>query len=108
MSVQPKAEKPLARLYRGDASYLAQRIGELHYHAAMHEGELCAKLNRARIGGMVEVLSRIGLEVDCAWTRPDKSVLIMDGVEFLQHKERLRQLSRNLIDAPKAWEGGAK
>ena len=89
--VKPKAEKPLARLYQGDASYLAQRIGELHYHAAMHEGELCAKLNRARIGGMVEVLSRIGLEVDCAWDRPDNSVLIMDGVEFLQHKERLRR-----------------
>jgi hypothetical protein len=56
---------PLAEFHDTDAAYLEQRIGELHYHAKQHEGELCAKLNRARIGGMIEVLSRMGLEVVC-------------------------------------------
>lgn len=42
--------KPLAQFYRADANYIAERIGELHCHAMMHEGELCEKLNRARIG----------------------------------------------------------
>ena len=42
----------LAEFCDNDADYLNERIGELHYHAKQHEGELCAKLNRARIGGM--------------------------------------------------------
>ena len=85
--------KPLAQFYQADANYIAERIGELHYHAMMHEGELCEKLNRARIGGMLEVLNRMHLEVDCNWKWPDKGVLVMTDLEYLQHKELLRGAS---------------
>ena len=54
-----KKTDPLAEFDQADADYLEKRIGELHCHAVLHEGELCSKLNRARIGGMIEVLSRI-------------------------------------------------
>ena len=87
--------KPLAQFYQADANYIAERIGELHCHAMMHEGELCEKLNRARIGGMIEVLNRMHLEVDCNWNWPDKNVLVMTDLEYLQHKE----LSRNALAA---------
>ena len=59
----------LAEFCGDDADYIAKRIGELHHHAKMHEGELCAKLNRARIGGMIEDLDRMELEVVCDWVR---------------------------------------
>lgn len=85
--------KPLAQFYQADANYIAERIGELHCHAMMHEGELCEKLNRARIGGMIEVLNRMRLEVDCNWKFPDKGVLVMTDVEYLRHKELLRGAS---------------
>ena len=85
--------KPLAQFYQADANYIAERIGELHCHAMMHEGELCEKLNRARIGGMIEVLNRMSLEVDCNWKFPDKGVLVMTDVEYLRHKELLRGAS---------------
>lgn len=48
----------LAEFDNLDADYIAARIGELHHHAKLHEGELFAKLNRARIGGMIDVLGR--------------------------------------------------
>ena len=81
-----KTTDPLAEFYQTDADYLNERIGELHSHAVAHEGELCAKLNRARIGGMIEVLNRIGLEVDCDWDRCTKKVAIFTkgDYEFLQ------------------------
>ena len=82
--------KLLAQFYQADANHIAERIGELHCHAMMHEGELCEKLNRARIGGMIEVLNRMSLEVDCNWKFPDKGVLVMTDVEYLRHKELLR------------------
>jgi hypothetical protein len=85
--------KPLAQFYRADANYIAERIGELHCHAMMHEGELCEKLNRARIGGMIEVLNRMSLEVDCNWKWADKGVLVMTDLEYLRHKELLRGAS---------------
>ena len=85
--------KPQAQFYLADANYIAERIGELHCHAMMHEGELCEKLNRARIGGMIEVLNRMGLEVDCNWKMPDKGVLIMTDLDYLRHKELLRGAS---------------
>ena len=85
--------KPLAQFYQADANYIAERIGELHCHAMMHEGELCEKLNRARIGGMIEVLNRMGLQVECNWKWPDKNVLVMTDLEYLQHKELLRGAS---------------
>ena len=85
--------KPLAQFYQADANYIAERIGELHCHAMIHEGELCEKLNRARIGGMIEVLNRMHIEVDCNWKRPDKNVLVMTDLEYLQHKELLRGAS---------------
>ena len=78
--------KPLSQLVLDDAAYLAERIGELHTHALLHEGELCAKLNRARIGGMIEVLNRRGLEVDCNWGAPDKHVRIMTVEDYLKSK----------------------
>ena len=85
--------KPLAQFYQADANYIAERIGELHCHAILHKGELCEKLNRARIGGMIEVLNRMNLEVDCMWTLPDKNVLVMTAEEYLDHKELLRGAS---------------
>ena len=91
MSGKVTMAKPLAEFYQADANYIAERIGELHSHAVLHEGELCSKLNRARIGGMIEVLSRIGLEVDCSWDRCDRNVLIMDEVDFVEHKRLLRE-----------------
>lgn len=76
----------LAEFRQNDANYLNERIGELHYHAKLHEGELCAKLNRARIGGMIEVLSRMGLEVFCDWDSCTKKATIVTkgDFEFLQ------------------------
>ena len=85
--------KPLAKFYQADANYIAERIGELHYHAILHEGELCEKLNRARIGGMIEVLNRMNLEVAGQWQWPDKNVLVMTDLEYLKHKELLRAAS---------------
>ena len=79
--------KPLAEFYQSDANYIAERIGELHVHALYHEGELCAKLNRARIGGMIEVLNRMHLEVHCNWNFPDKGVLVMKDLDYLKFKE---------------------
>ena len=81
-----KTTDPLAEFYQTDADYLNERIGELHYHAKQHEGELCAKLNRARIGGMIEVLSRMGLEVVCDWDSCTKKATIFTkgDFEFLQ------------------------
>ena len=77
----------LAEFCDDDADYIAKRIGELHHHAKMHEGELCAKLNRSRIGGMVEVLSRMGLEVVCDWDRCDKAVVVLPADDFIQFKK---------------------
>ena len=80
----------LAEFCDDDADYIAKRIGELHHHAKMHEGELCAKLNRARIGGMIEVLNRMDLEVVCDWDRCDKEVVVLraeDVAEFKKAKE---------------------
>ena len=85
--------KPLAQFYQADANYIAERIGELHCHAILHGGELCEKLNRARIGGMIEVLNRMRLVVDCLWTLLDRDVLIMTDLEYLKHKELLRGAS---------------
>ena len=76
----------LAEFCDDDADYIAKRIGELHHHAKMHEGELCAKLNRARIGGMIEVLSLIGLEVVCSWDHRDRDVVIMKEADFIEYK----------------------
>ena len=85
-----KTTDPLAEFDQSDADYLEKRIGELHCHAVLHEGELCSKLNRARIGGMIEVLSRMGLEVVCDWDRCTKKVTIFSkgDFEFLQKVKR--------------------
>ena len=82
--------KPLALFYQADANYIAERIGELHTHAVLHNGEPCAKINRARIGGMLEVLNRMLLEVHCNWTFPDRDVLIMTDLDYLKFKEAVR------------------
>ena len=87
MSGKVTMTKQLAAFRRSDANYIAERIGELHSHAILHEGELCAKLNRSRIGGMVEVLSRMGLEVVCDWDRCDKAVVILPADDFIQFKK---------------------
>jgi len=81
-----KNTRPMATFCQKDANYLEKRIGELHCHAVLHEGELCSKLNRARIGGMIEVLSRMGLEVVCDWDSCTKKVTIFckGDFEFLQ------------------------
>ena len=77
----------LAEFCDDDADYIAKRIGELHHHAKMHEGELCAKLNRARIGGMIEVLNRMDLEVVCDWDRCDKDVVVLRAEDFAEFKK---------------------
>lgn len=82
---------PLAEFDPADANYLEKRIGELHYHAKLHEGELCSKLNRARIGGMIEVLSRMGLEVVCSWDRRDRDVFIMSEADFIEYTRLLKK-----------------
>lgn len=79
IGIQPP---PLAEFEMADADYLWKRIGELHCHAVLHEGELCSKLNRARIGGMIEVLSRMGLEVVCDWDSCTKKATIFTRSEF--------------------------
>ena len=81
---------PLALFCKIDATYIAERIAELHCHAMRHDGELCAKLNRARIGGMIEVLNRMDVEVVCDWDRCDKEVVVLcaeDLAEFKKDKE---------------------
>ena len=85
-----KPAKPSAKIYPVDLRYLAERIGELNKHAALHEGELCAKLARARIGGMVEVLNRMDLEVKANWTRPDRNVVIVTDLELQEEKAKAR------------------
>ena len=82
--------KGMAEFCTVDATYIAERIAELHCHAMRHGGELCAKLNRARIGGMIEVLNRMDLEVVCDWDRCDKDVVVLraeDVAEFKKVKE---------------------
>lgn len=75
-------DRVLAVFSSTDAAYLRERIGELHFHAKLHEEMLCAKLNRARIGGMIEVLDRIGLVVDCDWDCCTKKVGIFTRGDF--------------------------
>jgi hypothetical protein len=82
-----KTTDPLAEFDQSDADYLEKRIGELHCHAVLHEGELCSKLNRARIGGMIEVLSLIGIEVVCNWDKVDHCVLVVTEADYVQHKD---------------------
>ena len=93
MRSKAKNAVPMAKFFQSDANYIAERIGELHCHAVLHDGELCAKLNRARIGGMIEVLGRMQLAVDCRWNDYDRSVLVMTDDEFLEHKARMAAAS---------------
>lgn len=83
--------KPLAKFYQADANFIAERIGELHGHAVLHEGEPCSQRNRSRIGGMIEVLSRMGLEVVCNWDRYDRGVIIMTDTDFIEHKRLAKE-----------------
>lgn len=83
MRSKVKNAVPMAKFFQSDAHYIAERIGELHCHAVLHDGELCAKLNRARIGGMIEVLGRMGLAVDCRWNEYDPNVLVLTNSEYL-------------------------
>jgi len=76
MRSKAKNAVPMAKFYPSDANYIAERIGELNRHAVIYKGELCAKLNRARIGGMIEVLSRMNVEVHCDWTGTSRNVVI--------------------------------
>lgn len=85
--------KPSAKVYPSDLRYFEERIGELNNHAIIHEGELCSKLARARIGGMIEVLNRIGLEVETSWTVPCNGVWIGDVLDFLKSRELLKRAS---------------
>ena len=94
MRSKAKNAVPMAKFFQSDANYIAERIGELHCHAVLHDGELCAKLNRARIGGMIEVLGRMGLAVDCRWDEYNHCVLIMTNREFLEHKARMAAASK--------------
>ena len=83
MRSKAKNAVPMAKFFQSDALYIAERIGELHCHAVLHDGELCAKLNRARIGGMIEVLGRMRLAVDCRWNEYDPNVLVLTDSEYL-------------------------
>ena len=85
-----KNTRPMATFCQEDANYLNERIGELHHHAKLHEGELCDKLNRARIGGMIEVLDRMGLAVDCDWDSCTKKVGIFTRGDF-EFLKRVRE-----------------
>lgn len=84
--------QPMAELFKEDADYIASRIEALHNHAVLHDGELCAKLNRARIGGMIEVLSLIGIEVVCNWDEIDHLVLLMTQADYIHHKQILNEI----------------
>lgn len=92
-----RAQKALqmAKFYMSDANYLAERIGELHCHAVIHDGELCAKLNRARIGGMIEVLDRMQLAVDCRWDEYDPDVLILTESDYLDRRAAMAASKEN-------------
>lgn len=89
-SKTPRAT-PSTKVYPADLRYFEERIGELNVHAVLHEGELCSKLCRARIGGMIEILNRMGLEVEANWNLPDRGVTITDVLEFLKCKELLKK-----------------
>lgn len=94
MRSKAKNAVPMAKFFQSDANYIAERIGELHCHAVLHDGELCAKLNRARIGGMIEVLGRMRLAVDCRWNEYDPNVLVMTDEEFVELKARMAAASK--------------
>jgi len=94
MRSKAKNAVPMAKFFQSDANYIAERIGELHCHAVLHDGELCAKLNRARIGGMIEVLNRMQLTVCCRWNDYDRNVLVMTDDEFIEHKARMAAASK--------------
>ena len=80
-----------------DAKYIAERIGELNRHAVIHDGKPCAKLNRARIGGMIEVLSRMNVEVHCDWTSTSRNVVIDKCIEPLLTTVRRACGNQNLL-----------
>lgn len=86
MRSKAKNAVPMAKFFQSDANYIAERIGELHCHAVLHDGELCAKLNRARIGGMIEVLGRMRLAVDCRWNECDPNVNILTESDYLDRR----------------------
>jgi len=69
-----------------DLKYFCERIAALKAHAVLHDGEPCAKICRARIGGMLEVLNRIGLEVDTDWDSISPDVGIFTVPDFLKRK----------------------
>ena len=70
-----------------DLQYLCQRIVQLKNHAVIHDGEPCAKVCRARIGGMLEVLNRLGLEVDTDWDSIEPDIGIFTVSDFLTRKK---------------------
>ena len=89
MRSKAKNAVPMAKFFQSDANYIAERIGELHCHAVLHDGELCAKLNRARIGGMIEVLNRMQLTAYCRWDDYDPNVLVLTDSEYLDLRAAL-------------------
>ena len=79
--------KTLATVNGYDLKYFCQRIVQLKNHAVIHDGEPCAKICRARIGGMLEVLNRLGLEVETDWDSIEPDIGIFTVSNFLTRKK---------------------
>ena len=79
--------KTLATANGYDLKYFCQRIVQLKNHAVIHDGEPCAKICRARIGGMLEVLNRLGLEVYTDWDSIEPDIGIFTVSNFLTRKK---------------------
>lgn len=94
MSEKTVTPKPLAKLYQDDVNYIAERINVLNTHAVIHEGEPCAKICRARIGGILEVLNFVGLEVKCDWAAPYSGARVMKSLEYLEDKYKWSPAAR--------------
>jgi hypothetical protein len=87
----PDVDAKLFAIAKGrDLKYFCERIAALKAHAVLHDGEPCAKICRARIGGMLEVLNRIGLEVDTDWDSVEPDIGIFTVPDFLKRKGRAK------------------
>ena len=87
----PELSRIVASVKGLDLLYFSERISALKIHAVVHAGEPCERVCRARLGGMVEILNRLGLEVDTEWDSVLPDVAIYPRTEYFdrQFKHRL-------------------
>jgi hypothetical protein len=91
----PQLSRVLAEVKGSDLRYFCDRIAALKVHAVVHAGEPCERSCRARLGGMVEILNRIGLEVDTDWESFLPDVAIYPRTDYFD-----KQFKHKLIGGP--------